>query len=236
MRAMRLLAAVAWTGSVAGGAAWAQEAPRKPAPAASPAGAAVPQSEDEKALYTMGYQLGQAVEAFDLTPAELALLQQAMADAVAGREPAVDPATYAPQIEPLRTARRQRFNAAFLARAAKEKGAQRSGSGMIFTQLKAGTGASPRPTDTVSVNYRGTLTDGREFDSSYSRGQPAEFPLNGVIKCWTEGVGRMKVGGKAKLVCPPEIAYGAKGAQPRIPPNAVLVFEVELLGIVPREG
>lgn len=231
MTAKSLLAAVALVGSSA--LAQGPAAASAPPAATETRGAAAPQSEDEKTLYSMGYQLGQAVESFDLTPAELALLQQAMADAIAGREPAVDMKTYVERIDELRVARRQRFNAAFLARSAKEKGVQRSASGLLYTPVKVGTGPSPRPTDTVSVHYRGTLTDGREFDSSYARGQAAEFPLNGVIKCWTEAVGKMKVGGKAHLVCPPEIAYGAKGAQPKIPPNAVLVFDVELLGIVP---
>jgi FKBP-type peptidyl-prolyl cis-trans isomerase FkpA len=105
-------------------------------------------------------------------------------------------------------------------------------SGLIFQSLKDGTGASPAATDVVKVHYRGTFQDGREFDSSYKRGQPAEFPLNRVIKCWTEGVQRMKVGGKAKLTCPPSIAYGAAGAGGGvIPPNATLDFEVELLDI-----
>lgn len=104
-------------------------------------------------------------------------------------------------------------------------------SGLIFQSLKDGTGVSPAATDVVKVHYRGTFQDGREFDSSYKRGQPAEFPLNRVIKCWTEGVQRMKVGGKAKLTCPPNIAYGAAGAGGVIPPNATLDFEVELLDI-----
>ena len=104
-------------------------------------------------------------------------------------------------------------------------------SGLAYRSLKDGTGPSPKATDTVKVHYRGTFPDGREFDSSYKRGEPLEFPLNGVIKCWTEGVQMMKVGGKAKLVCPPGIAYGARGAGNVIPPNATLNFEVELLGI-----
>ncbi|MEK8032971.1 FKBP-type peptidyl-prolyl cis-trans isomerase [Ideonella sp. DXS29W] len=104
-------------------------------------------------------------------------------------------------------------------------------SGLIFRSIKDGTGASPSPTDTVKVHYRGTFPDGKEFDSSYSRGQPAEFPLNRVIPCWTEGVQKLKVGGKAKLICPPGIAYGAKGAGGVIPPNATLHFDVELIGI-----
>jgi FKBP-type peptidyl-prolyl cis-trans isomerase FkpA len=103
-------------------------------------------------------------------------------------------------------------------------------SGFIYKSLKDGTGASPAATDVVRVHYKGTFPDGKEFDSSYKRGQPAEFPLNRVIKCWTEGVQKMKVGGKAQLICPPAIAYGERGGGP-IPPNATLHFEVELLGI-----
>jgi FKBP-type peptidyl-prolyl cis-trans isomerase FkpA len=108
-------------------------------------------------------------------------------------------------------------------------------SGLVYQSLKDGTGPSPSATDTVRVHYRGTFPDsGKEFDSSYSRGQPAEFPLNRVIPCWTEGVQKMKVGGKAKLVCPPAIAYGSRGAGDSVPPNATLNFEVELLGISGR--
>jgi len=108
-------------------------------------------------------------------------------------------------------------------------------TGLIFTSLKEGSGASPQATDTVRVHYRGTFPDGKEFDSSYSRGQPAQFPLNRVIRCWTEGVQMIKVGGKARLVCPPAIAYGERGTPGGpIPPNATLHFEVELLGIVGR--
>ena len=105
-------------------------------------------------------------------------------------------------------------------------------SGLIYQSLQDGTGAAPKASDVVSVHYRGTFPDtGKEFDSSHKRGQPIEFPLSGVIACWTEGVQKMKVGGKAKLTCPPSIAYGARGAGGVIPPNATLNFEVELLGI-----
>src|SRR6188472_53286 len=106
--------------------------------------------------------------------------------------------------------------------------------GLTYKSLRDGTGASPTATDAVRVNYRGTLMDGTEFDSSYKRGQPATFPLNRVIPCWTQGVQRMKVGGKAELVCPPELAYGERGAGGTIPPNATLRFEIELLAINPR--
>jgi FKBP-type peptidyl-prolyl cis-trans isomerase FkpA len=122
-----------------------------------------------------------------------------------------------------------------LAAAAKEAGAVVTPSGLVYRSMKEGKGDSPAATDTVRVHYRGTFPDGREFDSSYKRGQPATFPLNRVIKCWTEGVQRLKVGGKAKLTCPAAIAYGEKGAGGgEIPPNAVLLFEVELLGIEGR--
>jgi len=120
---------------------------------------------------------------------------------------------------------------AVLANAAKEPGAVVTPSGLVYRALKEGSGASPAASDVVRVHYQGTFPDGREFDSSYRRGQPAEFPLNRVIPCWTEGVQRMKPGGKAKLTCPPNIAYGERGAGGVIPPNATLVFEVELLGL-----
>jgi FKBP-type peptidyl-prolyl cis-trans isomerase FkpA len=117
------------------------------------------------------------------------------------------------------------------AASAKEPGAVVTPSGLVYRSLKDGSGAGPAATDKVKVHYRGTFPDGKEFDSSYSRNQPAEFQLNRVIKCWTEGVQMMKVGGKAKLTCPAPIAYGEKGAGGVIPPNATLLFEVELLGI-----
>jgi len=119
-----------------------------------------------------------------------------------------------------------------LAKAAAEPGAQVSASGLVYRSLKDGAGASPAATDVVKVHYRGTFPDGKEFDSSIARGQPASFPLNRVIKCWTEGVQKMKVGGKARLACPAAIAYGDRGTPGGpIPPGATLLFEVELLGI-----
>jgi FKBP-type peptidyl-prolyl cis-trans isomerase FkpA len=116
-------------------------------------------------------------------------------------------------------------------KAAKEKGAVKTASGMVYRSIKNGRGKSPSASSTVEVNYRGTLTNGKEFDSSYKRNQSIKFPLSGVIPCWTEGVQMMKVGGKARLVCPPELAYGSRGAGQDVPPNATLIFEVELLDI-----
>jgi len=104
-------------------------------------------------------------------------------------------------------------------------------SGVIFESLTPGSGPSPTATDTVKVNYRGTLADGKEFDSSYKRGQPISFPLNRVIPCWTQAVQMMKPGGKARVICPPQTAYGERGAPGAIPPNATLTFEIELISI-----
>ena len=120
---------------------------------------------------------------------------------------------------------------AYLEKAAAEPGATKTPSGLVYRELRPGTGASPTAADTVKVHYRGTLIDGAEFDSSYKRNEPAEFPLNRVIPCWTEGVQKMKVGGKSQLVCPSRLAYGDEGSPPAIPGRATLIFEIELLGI-----
>lgn len=127
------------------------------------------------------------------------------------------------------------FSAAGLALAAPQgKGGEKAvtlPSGVKVEMLREGTGAVPSASDRVTVHYRGTLSDGTEFDSSYSRGKPASFPLRGVIRCWTEGVQKIRIGGKARLTCPPDTAYGSRGAGGVVPPNSTLVFEVELLGI-----
>jgi FKBP-type peptidyl-prolyl cis-trans isomerase FkpA len=120
---------------------------------------------------------------------------------------------------------------AYLDKAAAQPGAVRTPSGLVYRELRAGSGESPKASDTVKVNYRGTLPDGTEFDSSYKRNEPAQFPLSQVIPCWTEGVQKMKVGGKSELVCPASIAYGDRGSPPVIPGGATLIFEVELLKI-----
>lgn len=121
---------------------------------------------------------------------------------------------------------------ALAATAAQAATAEKTASGLIYESLKDGTGTQATPAATVQVHYRGTLADGTEFDSSHKRGQPATFPLSRVIPCWTEGVSKMKEGGKAKLICPPNIAYGAQGAGAAVPPNATLTFEVELIKVI----
>jgi len=120
---------------------------------------------------------------------------------------------------------------AYVERAAAEPGAVKTDSGMIYRELRAGSGQRPGASDVVKVNYRGMLVNGTEFDSSYKRNQPTEFPLNQVIPCWTQGVQRMRVGGKSQLVCPSDIAYGPEGHPPTIPGGATLVFEIELLDV-----
>jgi FKBP-type peptidyl-prolyl cis-trans isomerase FkpA len=212
----------------------------KPATAAAPKPAAskvTPVTEDDKIIYSLGLSIYRQLGQFDLSPAEVEIVKQALTDA-ASKKPAVEIETYGPKIQTLAEARASRVasrekaaSAEFATKAAAEPGAVKTASGLVYRDLTPGTGDSPKATDTVKVNYRGTLTNGNEFDSSYKRNMPIEFPLNQVIPCWTEGVQHMKVGGKARLVCPSDIAYGDQGHPPTIPGGATLVFEVELLGI-----
>jgi FKBP-type peptidyl-prolyl cis-trans isomerase FkpA len=208
---------------------------------AAPALAAQPKTEDQKTFYALGLAMARDLSVFSLTPAELEFVKQGLNDGATGKKAAVSLEAYNARIQELARARRDAKGAKLavagkdvLEKAGKEKGAVKTESGLVYVPLKEGGGASPAAADTVKVHYRGTLVDGTEFDSSYKRGQPAEFPLSGVIKCWTEGVQKMKVGGKAKLVCPSSIAYGERGMGGAIPPNATLVFEVELLEIVKK--
>jgi FKBP-type peptidyl-prolyl cis-trans isomerase FkpA len=195
-------------------------------------------TDDQKTLYALGLILGRNVAGFNLSASELDTVKAGMTDAALGKKPKVELEQYGPRVNQLRNKRmsakaddEKKKGKAFEDKAAQEQGAERTASGMVFKSLGGGSGESPKASDTVKVNYKGTLTDGTEFDSSYKRGQPAEFPLMGVIPCWTEGVQKMKVGEKAKLVCPSNIAYGDQGRPPTIPGGATLVFEVELVGI-----
>ena len=194
-------------------------------------------TEESKILYTLGLALAQNLETFSLTEEELQILQRGLADSVLGRDPMVDLQEYGPKLQTFADQRasgaantEKALGAALLDEMAAEDGAFRTGSGLIITEITAGTGATPAATDTVTVHYHGTLRDGTVFDSSVERGEPASFPLNQVIPCWTEGVQRMRVGSKHRLTCPSDIAYGDQG-RPGIPPGAVLIFEVELIEI-----
>ncbi|PYN93979.1 MAG: peptidylprolyl isomerase [Candidatus Rokuibacteriota bacterium] len=200
-----------------------------------------PQTDEQKTLYALGLAISQNLAALNLSENELSFVQAGLADSVLHKPTKVELQAWGPKIQPLFAARaaaaaatEKKAGQAFLDKASAEQGATKTPSGLVITTLKPGTGASPKPTDTVKVHYHGTLTDGSVFDSSVQRGEPATFPLNGVIKCWGEGVGMMKVGGKSKLVCPPDLAYGDRGAPPKIKPGATLIFEVELLDIVAK--
>jgi FKBP-type peptidyl-prolyl cis-trans isomerase FkpA len=204
-------------------------------------GAAGPElkTDDQKTLYALGLVISQNLASFNLSAADLEPVLAGVSDGVLKKEYKVDVQTYAPKISQLQASRagaaaavEKKAGQAFLDKAAAEKGATRTPSGLIITTIKPGTGPSPKATDKVKVHYHGTLTDGTVFDSSVQRGQPIELPLNGVIKCWTEALQKMKVGGRAKVVCPSAIAYGEQGRPPVIPGNAVLTFDVELLDIV----
>lgn len=195
---------------------------------------------DQNTLYALGVLASRNLTDLSLTPAQVTMMEKGMADTLAGKKSPVDVTAYEPKVQEFAKGRvtaagdaRKAKEGALVAAYATQKGAVKSETGLIYIPVKEGTGAQPKATDKVKVNYEGKLMDGTVFDSSYKRGQPIEFPLNGVIPCWTEGVQKMKVGGEATLVCPPSIAYGERGAPGAIPPNAALVFKVELLGVTP---
>jgi FKBP-type peptidyl-prolyl cis-trans isomerase FkpA len=194
-------------------------------------------SEQQKTLYALGVALSQNLVRLNLEASELTYVVAGLEEGVLGTEPRVDLDQYMPKLQAFAqerfaaaAAREQTAAQVFLDRMAGEAGAVKTESGIVYFSLQEGSGATPAPKDVVSVHYRGTLPNGVQFDSSIDRGQPASFALDQVIPCWTEAVQKMKVGGKARIVCPPALAYGAEG-RPGIPPNAPLVFEVELLGI-----
>jgi FKBP-type peptidyl-prolyl cis-trans isomerase FkpA len=196
-------------------------------------------TDDEKSLYAIGYLVGSRnLAPLSLKPGELDIVKRGLADGATGKKAQVEPES---QMEKVNAFAQARSSAGadkekvagrdFADKAAKDPGATKLPSGLVYKTLTPGNGPSPAATDKVKVNYEGRLTNGTVFDSSYKRGQPAEFGLNQVIKCWTEGVQKMKVGEKARLVCPSDIAYGDHGHPPTIPGGATLVFDVELLAI-----
>lgn len=196
------------------------------------------ETDDQKTFYTMGYTLKGSLDRFAIRPDELEVLILGLRDAMDGKTAQVDEKVYGPKITQLGQARASQVaetektaSAEFLAKEAAAPGATKSSTGLVKRVVKEGSGASPALTDTVKVHYHGTLRDGTVFDSSVDRGEPAEFPLDRVIPCWTEAVQTMKVGEKAHITCPSEIAYGDRGAPPQIKGGAALAFDVELIEI-----
>ncbi|HBG05631.1 MAG: peptidylprolyl isomerase [Geobacteraceae bacterium GWC2_58_44] len=195
-------------------------------------------TDEQKTLYAVGVSVARSLAVFDLSPAEFEYVKQGLIEAQNGKVNNFELASLQGKIQELARSRRKATGEKqagagkdFLERAAKEKGAVKTASGMVYSSLAEGKGATPKADDVVKVHYRGTLVDGKEFDSSFKRGRPIEFKLDNVIKCWTEGVQMMKPGGKARLVCPPQLAYGDNGAGEQILPGATLAFEVELLEV-----
>ena len=193
-------------------------------------------SEDEKTIYIVGIAMGRSATTLDVTAKELRFLQAGIDDQVSGRPARVSVEAYAPKVEELATRRaaasvskREAEGKAAVAAAAGEPGAIKTKSGLVLRTLKAGTGRNPKSTDKVKVFYRGTFPNGVVFDSS-TTGDPVELVLAGTIPCWAEGLKRMKVGEKAKLVCPPTLAYGDNGNPPTMPGHATLIFEIDLVG------
>jgi len=207
---------------------------------AAPALAQELKTDEQKTLYALGLILSQNLASFNLGAADLDAVKAGITDGVLKKDPKISLSEWGPRIQGLQASRlavvaaaERKSGEAFLAKAAAEKGATKTASGLIITTLTAGTGPAPQVSDTVKVHYQGTLADGTVFDSSVQRGEPITLPLTGgIIKCWSEGVPLMKVGGKSRLVCPPDLAYGDQGRPPRIKPGATLVFEIEVLEIV----
>ena len=202
--------------------------------------AKVPESDDDKTVYFIGIILSKQPPFSTLTADEVAIVAEGLKDSLAGEDSGLDPAEYGAKVQALAESRmgqlltkEKTLGIQYQETMAAESGATKTPSGLILIEEEEGSGVSPSPTDTVKVHYHGTLRDGTVFDSSLDRGEPVEFGLNRVIPCWTEGVGKMKAGGKATLICPPEIAYGDRGAAPMIPGGATLKFVVELIEVQP---
>jgi len=201
--------------------------------------AVAPVTDEQKTAYAIGQLMSQQLVTFDLTPEELALVQKGLADGVKGTKTDIVAEEFIPKVQALQQARmvavtekNAKAGTDYLATHEKEVNVTKLPSGVLVKHTKEGTGPSPVATDEVKVHYEGRLIDGKVFDSSIARGEPAVFPLNGVIPCWTEAVQTLKVGGKATVICPQETAYGERGSPPKIMPKSTLVFDVELLDIV----
>jgi FKBP-type peptidyl-prolyl cis-trans isomerase FkpA len=202
-----------------------------------------PKTDDDKVFYALGLDIGKNIDVFGMSPAELEQVKAGLSDSVSKRKPKVELDTVRPKIfemarkrQDLKSVTEKAKGKETVAKAAKEPGAEQLPSGMVVKTLRQGTGDSPTDADSVKVNYEGRLVDGTVFDSSYKRNQPASFPLKGVVKCWTEGLQKMKIGGKAQLTCPSELAYGDQGSPPKIPGGATLIFDIELLEVTKADA
>ena len=196
-------------------------------------------SDADKILYTMGVALARTFQNLALSDAELARLKEGLSDAALGRPLKVSPENWGARVPEFAKERLGKIAAgekgrgeAFLARAASEPGSVRQPSGLLYRELKPGSGVAPAPAGKVLVRYTGTLTDGTVFDASAREGRPVVFDLEQVIPCWKEGLQLMRTGGRARLVCPSDLAYGDTGLPPKIRPGATIVFDLELVDLV----
>jgi len=216
----------------------AAAAPGSGAPAVPAAPGSGPQTDEQKTIYALGLSISRDLGRFAMSADDLKWLESGLEDGLLKHDKKVDLAIYGPKINDLMSGRmkkaaeaERKTGAEFLSKAAAQPGAVKTESGMVYTELKAGDGPSPAASDRVKVNYEGKLIDGTVFDSSINQGGPAEFFLTAVVKCWTEGVQKMKVGGKSRLICPADLAWGDRGTGSDIGPGATVDFEVELLAI-----
>lgn len=195
---------------------------------------------DGKLLYALGVIMSSGIDNFQLSESEFAQVSAGLADGYRHRADVSQAMAYDPQLQVLRRARVQamterekKAGRAYLTAVAASHGATKTASGLVYVPVAEGGGAKPSFYDTVRMNYVGKLVDGSEFDSSAARGEPATIILSDVMRCFTEGLQLMRVGGKARIVCPPELAYGDRGSSPKVRPGATLEFDVELLEVMP---
>ena len=203
------------------------------------AGAPEPTPDDLKVFYAMGLTISQSIASFNLSEADLELVQSGLTDGVLKKTPKVDLETFGPKIQQLQQARasvvaegEKKLGAAFFEKAAAGPGAKKTEAGALITTIKKGKGASPKRADTVKVHYTGTLIDGTVFESTLKQSQPTTLIVSEMSKCWTEGILQMKAGGKSRLICPSNLAYRDKGLAPLIKPGATLVFDIDLIEVV----
>ncbi len=204
-----------------------------------PAWAVQPKTEDQKTLYALGVDLARKISFFYLSAEEYEFVKQGMTDVATGKKLEAEPVPYMENINQLLRKRMQdiankqkELAKPYLEKAAGEKGAQKTASGLIYQQIQAGTGLQPKASDVVKAHYTAHFIDGTEFENSFKEGQPRELSLGKVTACLREGIGIMKVGGKAKLICPSGIAYGDQGIPPYVPGGATLIYEVDLLEVM----